>query len=118
MKAQVSLEFLVVIVIITASFSMVVPSVLSLKHAAEKRLVLENAENLLSEIYYSCERAAITGDTQSFYFNALSGYSLSSESSIVYLESAEVSLEKKLRFKCDLSMNLSKGRNNVSLEAS
>lgn len=111
MKAQLSLEFLIIIAIFTTALLIITPNILRLKQTSDLALEANNAKTVLNEIYYSCERAKITGEPQSVELTALGNYKVYSNETHLLLLFENKTTAKRVPFECNVSASLKKGVN-------
>jgi hypothetical protein len=114
MRAQLSLEFLIVILSAIALLSIMLPQIQKTKDISNYALLSRNAQLILDKLYYSCERVHISGENETITVNSLSNYSIQNMSDrlIAKFGSANVS---RAGFRCSLNLNISKGATNVTL---
>lgn len=116
MRAQLSLEFLVIIAVFTASFLIITPNILKLKHTSDVALEASNAKTVLNDIYFACERAKITNEPQKIEITALGNYSVASNATHLLLFFENKTTAKRLPFECNASVSLKKGNNEIILQ--
>jgi hypothetical protein len=116
MRAQLSLEFLIIIAIFTAALLVITPNILRLKNASDLALEANNAKTVLEDIYFACERAKITGEPQTVELTALGEYVVSSNSSHLLLFFENRTISKMTPFYCNASSSLKKGFNELILQ--
>jgi uncharacterized protein (UPF0333 family) len=114
MKAQLSLEFLIVLLASMIILSIMIPLVQKAREVSEYAILSRNAQLILDKLYYSCERARISGESQLVTVNALSNFSINNISSTAIVSFAGRNLTKS-GFGCALSLNLSRGESSLVL---
>jgi uncharacterized protein (UPF0333 family) len=114
MRGQLSLELLLVMLTAIVMLSFLVPQIQKVKDLSDYALTSRNAQLILDQLYYSCERAQISGEGQSLIINAVSNYSLRSTGDSLVIKFGNKSLSRQ-GFGCDVSQNVSKGRNSLTL---
>lgn len=113
MRAQLSLELLIVILSSIVMLSLFLPEVQKVKDISDYALVSRNAQLILDKLYYSCERASITGESEAVRLYSLSNYSLMARNGELTIGFGEKSISR--RFNCALALNLSKGMTEFTL---
>ena len=114
MRGQLSLELLIVILTSIVMLSFLLPQVQKVKDLSDYALASRNAQLILDKLYYSCERAQISGESQSAIVNALSNYSLKGTGGSLTIKFGNNSLSRQ-GFGCIIDENISKGRNSLTL---
>ncbi|MEM0372539.1 MAG: hypothetical protein QXO69_01720 [archaeon] len=116
MRAQLSLEFLIITAMFTASFLVIASAVLKLKSASDLALEASNAKSVLSDFYFACERAKITGEQQKISITSAGNYVITSNSSHLLLFFENRTMAKQTPFECSASASLKKGLNELILQ--
>jgi len=117
MRGQLSLELLLVILTSMVMLSFLLPQVQRVKDLSDYALESRNAQLILDKLYYSCERAHISGESQSAIVNAVSNYSLKSAGDSLTIKFENKTLSRQ-GFGCTIDQNLSKGKNSLTLNPS
>ena len=112
-----SLELLLVILTSMVMLSFLLPQVQRVKDLSDYALESRNAQLILDKLYYSCERAHISGESQSAIVNAVSNYSLKSAGDSLTIKFENKTLSRQ-GFGCTIDQNLSKGKNSLTLNPS
>ncbi len=113
MNGQLSLEFLIVILSSIVMLSLLLPEVQKVKDISDFALVSRNAQLIMDKLYYSCERASITGGSEAVRLYSLSNFSLVSRNGKLTISFGEKSLSRQ--FHCALALNISKGATELTL---
>jgi len=117
MRGQLSLELLLVILTSIVMLSFLLPQVQKVKDLSDYALASRNAQLILDKLYYSCERAQISGESQSAIVNAVSNYSLKNTGDSLTIKFGNKNLSRQ-GFGCSITQNLSKGKNSLTLNPS
>ncbi len=113
MNGQLSLEFLIVILSSIVMLSLFLPEVQKVKDISDYALVSRNAQLILDKLYYSCERASITGGSEAVRLYSLSNYSLTTRNGKLTIGFGGKSISRD--FQCALALNISKGATELTL---
>jgi len=114
MRGQLSLELLIVILTSIVMLSLLLPQVQKVKDLSDYAIVSHNAQLILDKLYYSCERAQISGESQSAIVNAVSNYSLKSTGDSLTIKFRNKTLSRQ-GFGCIIDKNISKGTTAITL---
>jgi len=114
MRGQLSLELLIIILSSVVVLSILLPQMQRIKQTSDYALASRNAQLILDKLYYSCERVQISGESETILINSLSNFSIQNLSDNLTIEFGNKSLSKP-GFQCSISLNLSKGKSNITL---
>jgi len=117
MKGQLSIEFLIIIAIINSSFLIISPQLIKLKQVGDYALNVNNAQQILNEVYFACERFKITNEPQELKLTAFQDYELKTNNTHMEIIFEKI-VSKELNFECELNLELEKGENKIILGAS
>ena len=114
MRGQLSLELLLVILTSIVMLSFLLPQVQRVKDLSDYALESRNAQLILDKLYYSCERAHISGESQSAIVNAVSNYSLKSAGDSLTIKFENKTLSRQ-GFGCTIDKNILRGTTVIPL---
>lgn len=114
MRAQLSLELLLIMLIFLSAFLIILPKIGEVKNIADYALNLRNGELILDKLFFACERSLISRSNESFIIHALTDYDIFSNNNTLILffkginESKNIS---KQNFPCFLNITkIEKGK--------
>ena len=113
MKGQLSLEFLIILLSSIVMLSLFMPAVQKVKNLSDYTLTFGNARLIMDKLFYSCERASITGEKEIVTLHSLSNYSLTARDGKLTIAFGEKSISRP--FECALAMNISEGTTELAL---
>lgn len=119
MKGQLSLEFLLILLIFSSVFLIILSNIDQIKKTGDYAINLRNAELILDRIYYSCERVYISGpdSEEVLILDSLTNYSLnsSSDSMSIAFDSFNGTriVKRNTKFPCRPNVILREGRNSL-----
>lgn len=120
MKAQLSLEFILIFVAFVSIFIVLMPSVRKAIEVSDYSIQKANANVLLSKISNACKRVLIEGtDSQEqIEFFSTTEYNISSSNSVLSAQFSKNNISHDLNFLCNGAIKLKKGKNVIAVRNS
>ena len=103
MRGQISLELLLIILILIAALSIIVPNIQSVKEVGDYALDTRNAQLILDKIAAACERVLITASEEKIEIHSLADYDLTTKGSTLTISFQGYNGTRELEKQLDLS---------------
>ena len=119
MRGQLSLEFLLILLIFSSVFLIILSNIDQIKKTGDYAINLRNAELILDRIYHSCERVYISGpdSEEVLVLYSLTNYSLNSSNRSVSIMFDSFNgtrvVKRDTKFPCRPNITLGEGINSL-----
>ncbi len=124
MKAQVSLETLLVIAALAGTMSMIFPAIIKTNEMSDYTMRVQKAIHLRDSINNGCRKITLMGDgaSYSFYFNSPIDYFVKNEGNEIVISFdkgdsfGKGEIRSKLLSDCDFYEEIKEGKNEITIK--